>query len=223
MSTSCSREFTLTINATDPFAYWKMDDGDPINTLVNQYGDPLSLVSGTSGSSTTGKIGNALRLINSRVFQTSADAQWVLTNAFTIRFWYYAIFDWFTYPILKSDQFEIYNNGVSGSTFDVHFNLATSGGTKHVATSPHVSYGAWHRIICWFESGTGTAIRLDNGADVTLAFADTITSFATTAIQQIQNVASQDNVLDEVGIWKRKLSDAEMLADWNSGAGKTYP
>ena len=85
-----------------------------------------------------------------------------------------------------------------------------------------ISTGAWHRIVAWHEKGVGLGIKIDNDADITTA---NLLSQLSGNHRLYVGAGSAFSVysVDEVGIWKRMLTAAELLNDWNSGTGRTYP
>lgn len=227
MTTFCSKSYTLTLAAggSSPFAYFKCDEASPINQLNNSidaFHLPLSV--GIPGVSVAGKISTALEMgIANRSFVAAADAHWLINHSFTVRFWYkptlgnpgsLAIF-W------NNDQtFTIFR--WESSPFMMEMSCRTVAGTEWVDSSA-LTVGDWNRVICWFEEGVGLGIKINNDAAVTFATASPLAPLGSSYPYLSMSHFVGNDAIDEIGIWNQKLSDADMLFDWNGGAGRTYP
>jgi Concanavalin A-like lectin/glucanases superfamily len=112
----------------------------------------------------------------------------------------------------------------------------TSSTDYGVETSLAPTTGTWYHVVMVFD-GTqiGNANRLKmyvNNVQYTLTFTGTIPSVTTTSTAKLGigndiytagNFGFTNGYIDEVGIWSRALSVAEINSLYNSGVGKTYP
>lgn len=104
------------------------------------------------------------------------------------------------------------------------------GGGTYIASegAPAASTGAWHFLVAWYDSSNGQVhLRVDDtttfdsvagatGTDVSAA------EFRIGASEYSGFEYYADAVIDEVGIWKRKLTSQEITDLYNSGAGLPY-
>lgn len=223
----CQTEYTMTVNpVTTVFAYFKLDEADGAADLVDSVAAANLANSTGAMDSVPGKIGTGMELgnaINTR-FQNGPDAHWVFSGSFTVRFW-------FKTPGTSTNGY-LLGTGV-GNQWDVfydpdypnmiNFLVYTTGGTLSIL-APVTNDAQWHEYVFWFEAGVGIGAKVDNGVAITSAGTDPISPPATLTLY-LQNTHFWDPgvQIDEIAIWNRKLTDAEMTFDWSSGNGKTYP
>lgn len=81
----------------------------------------------------------------------------------------------------------------------------------------------WHRIIISFTASTNTMLsKFDNDASRTTV--NPVGSFVGILDLQLLYINGFTTQLCECGVWAtHALTEAEMLLDWNGGAGKTFP
>jgi len=102
--------------------------------------------------------------------------------------------------------------------------LDNSGSINVIANtfgSPSIS--TWYFIVCRYN-GTAINISVNNGTVDSAAFAFDIRDG--TAALELGRLAAANYYsgrIDEVGIWKRALTAAEITELYNSGSGKAYP
>lgn len=87
--------------------------------------------------------------------------------------------------------------------------------------------GVWNHLVYTFNVTTGTATLYVNGTS--------IGAVVDTSVDQLNNSAAPftmgdlgevhfvDGIMDEVGIWSRELTPAEVTELYNGGVGLTYP
>lgn len=235
MSVKCSRTFTLSEAVTptpDVYAYFKCDEvaGSGIVDSVSAY----TLVKSTVAFPTEpGFIGTSVRIgaypadpfFKAAKYQASVADKiyWDFSTSWTIRLWANVSGDdtWLAAALDTPDQFRL----MWLNTGNVEFRALLSGSWETI-TSP-MADSAWHRVIAWYELGVGLGLKIDNNASATVANTDLIGSgqqrFYVGGPIGYGTPPVGFSTIDEIGIWKRLLTDAEMLTDWNSGAGKTYP
>lgn len=89
-----------------------------------------------------------------------------------------------------------------------------------------LSTAAWHHIACVYD-GTNTNIYADGVLIASAAYSSNIvTSGVSTYIGRRPPSTNNDTFngyIDELGIWNRALSGAEVTQLYNAGTGLTYP
>jgi hypothetical protein len=124
------------------------------------------------------------------------------------------LLDW----VNTSDRFRfaMSSDGASGTYTEVQ---ATTFGAP--------STGTWYFLVAQYDATTNTmSISVNNGTPNTVsqtggAFNGTA-NFYVGASQAGASTLLNGGV-DELGVWKRKLTAGELTAMYNAGAGKTYP
>lgn len=218
---SCQKTFIIKV-VPPYYAYYKLDEAAPTNVLVDSVGAKnLTIVLGNGGS-TAGKIGTALDLgtgVNHQ-WNSTTGTQWLFAGSFTIRFW--------IKPALTAGNIFIITPNLNwyvewfGGSNVIEFLVDTDDGNAWVDT-PAIPLGTWSHIVAWYEDGVGVGIRINNGTTVTAADASPTNYDASAALGITEShFMSAGFALDEIAFWNQKLTDAEITADWNGGAGVTY-
>jgi len=238
MSTiSCSKDYTLTVASAVPvpFAYFKCDElaGTGIVDSIAAY----VLVKSTVAFPTEpGFIGTSVRIgayppdpffKASNFYAGVADmAHWDLSDtSWTLRCWANVSGDTVDLATCLStpDQFQLRWLSTGNAEFNAYLGPEPLPDT---ISSP-MADSAWHRVICWYDKGVGIGLKIDNNASVTMANTDLLGAggqrFRVGGPLGYGTPPAGFSTIDEVAIWKQKLTDDEMLYDWNGGAGRTYP
>jgi hypothetical protein len=216
-------------------AYWSMDQTSVafgVVTISDATSNHINLISSFGGwSLVAGKISQALALANGGFADTSGPAITAITNpgnGFTLCGWFKSTFG-------VGDLGSIWEFDWQGSPGYYFILEINNGGILTLRTnhSPEFSEidivypldGAWH----FYRAGIDPAdhkmkLQLDNGAinsDGPLTLAPTAANsfhFGTASF-----IPDVDRVYDEMGIWNRWLSNADIAYLYNGGAGRTYP
>lgn len=127
-------------------------------------------------------------------------------------------------------KFQVAWNGYQVFThnnrIDVYF-MVTGGGQLHFRSTVAVNDGAWHHVVVTYDGSglvAGCNIYVDN-VNVTFRYADTITGgdFLNAGNFQIScrlgNGNRFEGKMDEVVIYTKELSVADVAERWNGGAG----
>ncbi len=229
MSTSCEKEFTLTLGSAFS-AYYKCEEAaDPI---IDQVGES-DLTSGGGGIvQVPGIIGNGYDVEHWEAEVSPATKFKFLAHDFTVRLWVYM--DW-SPGILGQSQFSAIRNDFGDQSWELYMTVdGTHAGpmwrvwdtfNTEFNVNPNLFLGpGWHRIIGWVETGVEIGMRIDNTWQATTAMANPIYDpGAATGLYVANGSSSWHDRLDEIAVWDRLLTVAEMLTDWNGGAGTTYP
>lgn len=93
-----------------------------------------------------------------------------------------------------------------------------------------VADATWYFIVGWYDADADT-INIRVGTGSTLQAADTPVAhttgiFNSTSVLRVGRLTTGgyfDGLIDEIGVWNRVLSSAEIVELFNGGAGKTYP
>lgn len=232
---------SLSMDAIDPcgplpavslIGYYKCDDvAFPyVDSLA---GKDMTAVAGSAFPTVEPGIINTgffnLSGVSSGSWGRNTDAQWELSgeSAFTLR-------AWFWYSGTSSTLFDTRVNSAGAryalvmfsSTLGPYFYFQVRGSISytHRHFAPIGAIG-WHRVIGIFRQNCGTYFKVDNNP--TTFFADPIGLFTGSTFFEIQlpntGLPYPKTGVDEVGVWRGAWSEAQMLHDWNGGAGRSYP
>jgi hypothetical protein len=218
-----------------PYAYFKCDEAAASAILV----DSIQAFNMTGGSavSVPGKINTAIQITPWE--SEGPNAHWVvngtLDESVTVRMWVKPT----THvngqhdTILYNDQWQIeIGDRYSFGFVSIAIIINIDPGFVAVVDSgpPGLVLGDWNHVILYFESGFGCGGQF-NGVRVPtyviepdehpVAAPPPITDDPSLVLG-IFGPASTIYI-DEIAIWKGMLTDAQMLADYNNGAGITYP
>jgi len=209
--------------ATGPIAHWKLDDGTGLTAIDSEGGHDGLLVSGTW---TTGTLGGALDFNGSTDYVLVADDPALdITEAITLMAW--------VKPNKVATQY-FFKKAISGGTDGYELALSTSG--KVVFRLNQNSQGDSYRIDSTtsypFDGSTwmhvaatydGAVQRLyinggeevSNPASITIGTNDTALSIGA----QADGIRMYDGTIDEVRIYNRALSAAEISDLFTAGGG----
>lgn len=240
----CSKTFTMTVAPamTGPDIYYKMDALTGGNELIDSVDsanlfnsnncfsiDPAGFRVACGQQTAFTMTGNTLAYKTHPYYDMSA-----LTVGMTLRLWYkcanpastpslIAIVSNNAFSHYASADFILYKNSSKWSArfdYDLAHEVAT------VGTIPADTN--WHRLIVWVDIvATVCGIQLDDlapvvsaaGLDVSSWWGDSRMFFGT-----ISGTGTNLIYLDEIGYWhEHVMTAAERLADWNGGAGITWP
>lgn len=210
-------------------AYYKLSEESGTAYDSGPYANNLT----ASGApvSATGKIGNGRAFVaaSSQYLEIADNAYLSMgTGArLTIAAW--------VKPTTTADQALITKFGASGSyeysldTDVTKFRFSVSAdGTALVSISATTfgvfSVGTWYFVVARYN-GVTASISVNAGTPNTTAHVTDIVD-GTAAFRigaRATGTPFANSVIDEVGIWKRALSDAEVTALYNAGTGLSFP
>ena len=225
-------------------AYWKMDESgivdraDSVGTLTLTN---LPVPGVTGPTSATGIINNGVDYedANGVYFEHGPDPAVVDFNgqqSFTIAAWAQTESQGQRRTIIakyqSSGQAQWY---LQYRNTDDHWIFGVSNdGTAEVEVDSDnqgaVADATWYFIVGWYDADADT-INIRVGTGSTLQAADTPVAhttgiFNSTSVLRLGRLTTAgyfDGLTDEVGIWNRVLTSAEIVELFNGGAGKTYP
>ncbi len=223
-----SNTVSYTVNDSALKCYWKFDD---------QTSGSGGTAADSAGNSNTGTVtgaswqtgGNA-RVINCLSFngssnyvqKTSATGLPAANATQTLGLWVYIPA---TYPTIKKTALAVTGSGVAtniglakiGST--MYFGVWRYDGTLLVSTTTLPTGGVWH-YVAYVKNGSTNYLYIDNNAAITSTIA-TDGSTSRTVINAGRTASGADywpGKLDEVRIYSRVLTQAEIQGLYNSGS-----
>jgi hypothetical protein len=191
------------------------------NNNASAPGGPPAFVSGKLGSSVNLNAAGANYLT---VSDLTGDFLFDSTNSFTVALWlkYSAAFN--DTPIIGNAVNSTYQPGWVLTEDGGRFEWTAVGGASIIADpvgGPLINNGAWHHLAVAFNRANGTASSFVDGVRVnsrSLSGLGSLITGNTLTIGQDPNgaygVANFD--LDDVGIWRRALTDYEALSIYNA-------
>lgn len=106
---------------------------------------------------------------------------------------------------------------------------STFGGTPFVTATGKITTGSWIHVAYTSDGSASSELYVNGdpestGGDQGGWFDDIgFTQLAIGILDRTTDYGPFDGKIDEVGIWNRKLTDAEVAQLWNSGSGLAYP
>lgn len=217
---------------TGPVAYWKLDEAS--GTRIDSAGTS-HLTDVNTVTSATGKISTAAQFVaaNTEYLTVADNAALSLAAAdLTVAGWFYFTTKTvgFAYMVAKYNgtlnEYALFYR--SSSVDAVRMAVWTAGGnTVAEASTAAISTGGWFFVAATFTAATRIAtISINNGPIVTGSAAAGTAGVDTTVDFQLGSDGAGgefwDGRMDEIGIWKRVLTDAEISDLYNTGDGLTY-
>ena len=220
------------LDTTSLIAYWKMDE--PSGNAIDSHSNGLTLTDTNSVGFATGKIngGRQFDRASNRYFTRASESLLQFGNVnFTISFWVKFLSVSVGQQLVSkrnsgsSREIEI---SLSGATNKINFELFNGSGSTVaiVAFGTACTAGPWYHVCARHTASSGINLKVNDGTAVTAA--DSGTAGTNSTAFTIGNFASgtgttaADAIIDEVAIWKRTLSDAEVTALYNGGSGLGY-
>ena len=223
---------------TSLVGYWKLDEVS--GTRVDSSGNSNDLTDVNTVTQASGKVGNAGQFTqaNSERLTKADNASLSMADIdFTVTCWVYAD----SLPgtsngiVCKADP------GLVACAYSINFNptgnyirfeVGSADNTFDTISATDfgaISTATWYFVCAQHDSVNNTiSISINNGTVTSKAYsAGSYNDTSTFTIGSWSDPASSSNHwdgrIDEVGIWKRKLSASEITTLYNSGSGKTYP
>lgn len=208
--------------------YWDMDESS--GSRADSSGLGYTLVETGTVSSTTGKISNAADLTGGGELLSVADNADLSggNTDFSIALWAY--FDTLSgqLTVLSKDNgakwdYLIYT---SGTTLHFYADNTTGSGFFDIEWGSALSTATWYHIVVKHDAAADTVyIIVNDGTPVTSSHTggtrDTAGSLTIGAEQSGANAG--DLRVDELGVWKKVLSAAEITSLYNGGSGISHP
>lgn len=217
-------------------AYWKLDEasGTRLDSLNGCGGSGCDLSDNNTVTSATGKVGTAAEFTaaNSEYLSHADHADLSTGNInFTIAGWVYLTNNSANRMIVSkwggSNEYELgYFSSSNRFGFQVE-GPGPSGGGVLANNLGAPSLNTWYFVLAWHDATNDLiGIQVNHGTPNTTGFSagvnDTSTAFAI-GRRGNDNGGYLNGRIDEVGFWKRLLTDDEKDCLWNDGDGNTYP
>lgn len=215
---------------TNLVSYWKLDELSG-TTAEDAHGSNDGTFVG-SPTSAAGKINSGLVFDSSDALNCGSDASLDITGALTIAGW--------IWPQANSGFGSMIDHAQEGSSIENYCLLITAGtsspkiwmqwnngGWQQHSVDNALTTGAWQHIAVTYDAGTVKIYR--NGAQIgttgtgMAALATNASNVCKIARYQVGSQGNFNGLLDEIGLWSRALSDAEISQLYNDGLGLAYP
>jgi hypothetical protein len=200
---------------TDLVSYWKLDEGS--GTRIDSAG-PNNLSDNNTVGSATGVVGNAASFVagNSEYFSLSPGT---LPTAYPL-----SLSLWLNPGVGAIKYIWNYSNSLQLNCLIDNNALIVSSNASAVEVDL-TGLSGWYHLVVLYVNSTTTQVYL-NGVLATstsrsaynMAFNITIGARVRSSIELPYN-----GLMDEIGIWGRVLTAAEITQLYNSGSGLTYP
>jgi len=212
-------------------SYWKLDEAS--GTRVDSAGTNNLTDNNTVGSA-TGIIGNAASFVaaSSQYLSCASNAslQMAGNTDFTISAWVKLASSISANASLVTKD----SNAANSRDYTLDYLLGggfrfyIQGGSTYIASTAAPAATLWYFLVAWYDSSNGQLhIRINDITTYDSATGATGTDvsapeFRIGARERSIEPDYADAVIDEVGLWKRKLTAGEITALYNGGAGITY-
>jgi len=214
-------------------AYWRLDEAegnpraDAIGTIT-LVEDPAA-AGGGSCPTRAGKFGRGLRIAGTNPDYVGtlggAAAVAFTTGSFTVQGWFAGdqtggVFEGARIDSHVSDfSLTAWFIGVF-SDGNARFSPVNQAQVAFPAITPFVFDDEWHRVIGWYDgSDDSVHVQVDAGVPVSAAGPTALATLPTPGLLMYGGAGVGVSGLDEVAVWNRVLTAAEIEALWNGGAG----
>ena len=215
---------------TDPnfVSWWKFDDASGLTALDSMGTNNGSIINGTW---TTGKIDGALSFNGSGGYVNCGnDASLDITDKISIS-------AWVKFNALTDNQIIIAKQGTlfssenyilkrSSSATNYQLSFSYRGSTRHIynTTGANLTAGTWYHIVVTYTFGTGSSIKIYLDSNLLGGFWDmgngnapVTTNTQVVTIGGLTNGYYANAIIDDVRLYKRILSQAEIQQLYQSG------
>lgn len=227
-------------------AYWKLDDS-ATGTAVNSVGSGNLTVYQNPTQGATGLIGSAVQFDSSlsTLYNTSVRPFPGDVSAFSVSLWVYPDVSLSSlgrsWQLIRSgtspNSFSVQINGASNNTIAGYIYGVDASYVFHNSLTNSIRAQQWNHVVVSWAINTNPSIYANN-VNVTNSIQNSRTGFTATPANvnvglpnlsfnlgngyQGNNLAGPGRI-DEVGIWTRALTAAEVSILYNGGSGFTYP
>ena len=216
-------------------AYWTMNEASSITRQDAHTGNRDLAVGGPAGvPAGAGIISNAASfggVASPNTNYLTNAAGWHFPLGFTVTVWLkftaipavdQSILGPYTYAGL-SNGWQLVLVGSQSNNVALRSSDGNVPATDQAINPTLLSAGIWYFVSAIFD-GANARVRVNNGAEyVDQHLAANASGLPLIIGSDITNIQPMNGLVDELGIWSRQLSDAELTAIFNVGAGLTYP
>jgi len=240
-SSANSTEGSATTSGTPPsnkllsglVSYWKFDDNKLAgSSTVDSIGANNLLLTLANSGISAGIINTALAIGigNSKAgIASNASFNLVAGKSITFSGWVfstgwpaYICFAWSKYnEVGGAEYFMFYNNTVPSLQWGA---IEADGATSVRLNVGNPTSNAWHHVVCGYDGVNNQLFcQFDGGARQTIAMPSVHTTATDFTCGEPSNMntynAIPGGLIDELGLWSRVLSTADVALIYNSGAG----
>lgn len=183
------------------------------NNHLTQHGS-VSSASGILGTAGVFDTNNYLQASNANVYDYPSG------QSFTFACWVYpTTLSAFGMVIGKNFRYDLRLGSVA-NTWD----FTRTDGVGSSATTGTVTANTWHFLCAWYDAVAGTLnLSVNNNTPVTITNTPGIVNTDTFEIGARTGANPFIGRIDEVGVWNRVLTSAEITKLYNGGSAVTYP
>jgi hypothetical protein len=205
-------------------SYWKMDEAGAITRQDSQGTNHLTQVNGVNAGAGIINNGAVFLTASAKYLEIASNASLQATGDLTFSAW--AKLDDLTSNkviLAKQDsttqEYFLFHGSAIGFNFSVNSNGVSVGAPATINT--------WYHLVAWYNSSDSKCYLRVNDATtyVSAATSSLVTTTANFRIGARGNVGTEfyfSGLIDEVGLWKRVLTSAEITALYNGGAGLPF-
>lgn len=223
-------------------SYWKLEESGT-NNRIDELGTNTLTASAGMTNTASAIIGNGALFNGSSKLSVASNASIEFTTNFSVSLWIYqasiatniAFINKWDYPTDASFTLQTSNTDAANLRLFVA-DSDLDGGSNIVDTSgANLSNGTWYHVVVVYDgTQTGNTNRAKiyvNGSDLTVNVLGTIVASINQSVAPL-NFSSWEGAsrfmgngdrLDEIGVWSRSLTSAEVTQLYNGGAGLQYP
>jgi hypothetical protein len=202
-------------------AYWKLDESAG-NPRADSSGNGFALAESGTWTTVSGVISNGAKTtaIVSGYLSVADNAALRLSTSFTLCGWF------------KTGYFHGSSNGIllkKGSEFELrsehtgHYQFNAFFSTLSASVTGALPLNQWNFVAIRIDSGF-VRVSVNGGSDAMSAYSGTpSTGTEDFVIADKDGIFLTESYFDEIGIWQRVLTDAEIAQLYNAGSGLTHP
>jgi len=211
----------------DMISYWKMDDTD-IPPIVDCYGDnDGTCSSGCPDHNSSGIVNEALYFDGSDSVDVSDNDtfDWGATDSFSIEYWMKASGSSGNRVLIGRDDGSLHWWVGTNSSGQAACNLKDGATSVSMTGSINICNNSWHHIVMLKDESTNYNRIYVDGVEDANVYHDYSNGFASSTelnIAHLNGGYQYTGYLDEMAIYNRVLTTAEILDHYNSGSGKEY-
>jgi hypothetical protein len=210
-------------------SYYKLDEVTGTNVWdIHGVNNATADNAGVFTSSIVGRINTGADFTNDYV-ATVATTPFAGLTAFSVSFW--ANIDWASsaqWGVMVSSSEDDTNDWlIRKSSNDAGLTglISTDGSAGSLTSPTGKGNGLYHIVMTW--NGTGASLYVNNtvdatDADVTGTMTSTSKVFTIGSGEGTNSGRYMENMMDEIGIWNKSLTPAEVSELYNSGLGLAY-
>lgn len=198
-------------------SWWDLEEAS--GTRADAHGDHDLTDNNTVGSG-AGRVGVAADAIETNNEYLAVNAPVDFTDSHSVAFWVYR----------RAGSTVTGIGNASGMGWRIRTSILEArnslGTVQNIALPETFTNNTWHFFVVSYDAATGTLSARMNGSETasTLALTGGIQAPSPNQLSMFfgMGAGSAGGLIDSYGLWNRVLSNAEVLALYNGGAGRSY-